>query len=137
MSKITVTFAIGGTVDINDDPNDLESIVNQIMGILATHHRDNNGKLSPVIWEYESIVIDNAIDPSKVYDCTLPEWSLSYLINGDKSDLTEDEINLLNNFVGDLPANGAWGSPSEPYFARGNDITSTSGNVVDIQYITQ
>lgn len=53
----------------------------------------------------------------KEYECALPLWALSYLVNGDKSALTEEEVKQCDEWT------ESWGGiitidvGDEPYFS--------------------
>lgn len=69
-------------------------------------------------------------------ECTVPEWSLSYLFNGDHSGIDNDEKRKVDTFVKGLPEGGTFvlEDGSESYFSRDNDIDNMAGNVFDVKY---
>lgn len=69
-------------------------------------------------------------------ECTVPEWSLSYLFNGDHSGIDDNEKDKIDVFVKGLPEGGTFvlDDESEPYFYHDNDIDDMASNVYDIKY---
>ena len=69
-------------------------------------------------------------------ECTVPEWSMSYIFNGDHSGITDSEKNLVDSFIDGFTKGGNFQTVenSEPYFSHSNDIDNIAGNVIDIIY---
>lgn len=75
--------------------------------------------------------------PSNGLEYTVPEWAVSYLEYGDKTDLTEREVELCEIFLKELEENKAMFPDSTGYvfsfqddfrYERGNDIGGGAGN---------
>jgi hypothetical protein len=71
----------------------------------------------------------------QTFDYTLPAYCLSYLIKGDSSSLTDEEIAQIDSFVENLPKGTKVFSPGEiTYFHWRNDLTGIiAGDVVDVE----
>lgn len=74
----------------------------------------------------------------KTYNYKMPTWALSYLFNGDKSALTDEEDSLLYALEMKLE-HGFWAyaddEDREPYFSTSNDLDNLGGDVVDLDFI--
>ena len=76
------------------------------------------------------------------YDCILPAWSLSAIINDDYSGLEDEEENLLNTFLKTMNnkveknqySMWSYESENEPYFRHSNDLHNLGDTVVDIMF---
>lgn len=81
-----------------------------------------------------NIIIVSKIMPH--IECTVPDWSLSYLFNGDHSGIDDNEKEKIDVFVKGLPEGGTFvlEDGSEPYFYHDNDIDDMAGNVYDVKY---
>ena len=114
---------------------------------IEPHIRDNdNGLIYCINWrEGDLIAVHPDAEWSNYLACmflpedsdirmTLPDWSLSYLVNGDASGLTDGEIKQIDRFCKAEPAiaAGTFTIVSEPYFAHSNDLDSPGSNVVDV-----
>lgn len=67
----------------------------------------------------------------QVYNYTIADHWLSPIINGDYTGLEDDEIQTLDAFLADLPANGIWDVVSdEGHFAR-DEISDLHANCFD------
>ncbi len=81
-----------------------------------------------------SIKKENKESSYEKVEFTVPEWSLSYLINGDGSGLDEEEITKLEKFVNKTVntygnANFSTVSEESEGFQRSNDIDNLGSNV--------
>src|SRR5699024_203967 len=75
----------------------------------------------------------------EIYDVTVPAWSLNYFINGVTDNLTDEEVEMLDewwdgNFIEIIDP---WNDEGEieTYFSPRNDITSLGDAVVDCKVI--
>lgn len=69
---------------------------------------------------------------------TVPVWALGYLINGDESDLSPEELETINNFlIKEKLASGHWSldPDQEPYFSWSNDLKKVGGSVIDLIWV--
>lgn len=74
----------------------------------------------------------------------LPEWALPYLINGDDSGLTDEEIQEVDQYIqSQLTRAGvnyfdvSLPEGSEPFFSHNNDIKNQGGTVYDCKVLVE
>lgn len=73
------------------------------------------------------------------FDYILPAWSLSMIINGDVSGITDEECTEVASFetrVFNEHGAGHWATDGEQYFRTSNDITNLGDDVVDAKYFS-
>lgn len=71
----------------------------------------------------------------KIDTYRIPSWALPVLINGDTSDLSGTEEDLLEQFVlefQDRYEGLVFDAQGEPYFATSNDVVNQCGEVYDV-----
>lgn len=67
----------------------------------------------------------------------LPSYWASALINGDRSGLTDDEEQELNDFLDSEPTLMECVDCGEEYFARHNDAGTLAGMVAEFTFFTK
>lgn len=65
---------------------------------------------------------------------TLPDWSLSFIFNGDSSNLSNDKIEKIKSFLNRLPKGHFGETSKEKFFLHSNSIDGLQGNVVIVNY---
>lgn len=73
------------------------------------------------------------------FDYILPAWSLSMIINGDASGITDaEEVEVVTFEARVFTEHGAghWATDGEQYFRTSNDITNLGDDVVDAKYFS-
>ena len=72
-------------------------------------------------------------DSTERIEFKIPEWALTYLINADSSNLTEDEVEKIDNFVQDNHiVVTACPNETDGYFSHTNDIDNLGSTVYDL-----
>lgn len=122
-SKEEIAKAISDSIFESDLPEFHENVVSDIMVVV------------PEVIE-DSLKVTESVMVVPYIECTVPEWALCYVFNGDDSSLSNEDKESVDSFLNKLPENGSFSLDlsSDPYFSRSNDINDMGSNVVDIRY---
>jgi len=86
--------------------------------------------------EYEAVEISIKAYRKKVrneYNFRLPTWALVYIVNGDQSHLTDEEVQAVDDFLTEYKGMHFIVPDDEPFFTHKNDIDGYVGcNVMDV-----
>lgn len=72
--------------------------------------------------------------PVRRYEYTLGTWWQPYIVYGDDSDVTIEDIEKWNAFRKRLPPSGHWSFNEDTYFGK-DDVTGKRGDVSDAHYV--
>lgn len=72
-------------------------------------------------------------------DYTIPAYFASYLFNGDKEGIQEDELEEFEKWMGKELGHvrGHWSleNEAESYFQWSNDFNNVGGDVIDVSFV--
>jgi len=74
---------------------------------------------------------------TETVEVCLPEYWANYLINGDATGLTEDEILEIDDYISDSGLAWAVDIIGEPWFSHRNDANNMGGNVCRYVFTTK
>lgn len=73
------------------------------------------------------------------YEYTIPDYFLPALINGDDTNLSDEEVAELDDFLKSIKSEGYWtiDDDQESYFSGSNDVNWIAGFVIDVIWLQE
>lgn len=75
----------------------------------------------------------------EAYEYTIPDYFLLPLIYGDDTNLSDEEVAELDDFLKSIKSEGYWtiDDDQESYFSGSNDVNWIAGFVIDVIWLQE